>query len=175
MHSCGGEDQEGRTGPKKTVPVKFSTAGLRTPAPSGWSTTPLRQRSDASAASTSGSHDQDVIAPGQGSPHASPDWEQEPEDPIDLTQSRVPHEENDSDSDVYPDRHGYMKAMIANQVQAAMAGAGHSYGAFQRELDEHRREQNHRMASLELQQRTLNAGECPLVDFLIFQSTYMMI
>ena len=142
---------------------------MRPPAPTGWSTTPLRQRSDVSGASTSGTQDQDIIRPGQGSPHAPPDLGQEPVAPVDLSQPRnVLHEDTDTDSDVYPDRHSHIDAMIANQVQAAMADAGHNYDAYQWELDEQMRIQNHRMATLEFQQRTLNAGECPLSGLYIF-------
>ena len=104
------------------------------------------------------SHAQDDITPGQGSGHVTPDRGQEAVDPVDP--GIEPHEDLDSDSEVNPDRFSQIDAMIARRVQAALADIDKKNDAYQQELCGQMHLQDQRMASLELQQSNLNAGEC---------------
>ena len=122
-------------------------AGLRRPR-SVWSTSLLDHTSASRGASTSGTARR-TIPPAQGSPASDGNHSfHQPGDP-------------DSDSDVNPQRTRFTSASIDAKIQTAMAGAGFvKEGTFQEALAR-MREQDEQMASLDLQQRAINTGECP--------------
>ena len=136
---------------KRSIPVKFSMAGLRRPR-SDWSTSFLHNSANRGA-STSGTHRR-FNSLARGSPISDGNQTDDP----------------GSDSDVNPRRQGNMSALIEARIQEAFAGSGFiKESAFQQAMDQHLHDQSQRMAALEHRQRASNAGDCPLMDCL-FQS-----
>ena len=132
---------------KRSVPVTVPMTGLRRPG-SAWSTSLLAHASSSRGASTSGTARR-TIPPAQGSPDSDGNHS--------FHQPGVP----DSDSDVNPQRTHFTSASIDARIQSAMAGAGFvKEGTFQEALA-WIREQDERMAALDLQQRAINTGEYP--------------